>query len=98
MHILENENVRVELSEDAAVLRLTDKKNGVLMESDSPFQFIYGGFYTFDRFNRRSFRFLCLLVAFQGTLLCEAGKRTGCPFHVSYHIGKRYRPLSDGIH
>ena len=48
MHILENENVRVELSEDAAVLRLTDKKNGVLMESDSPFQFIYGGFYTFD--------------------------------------------------
>ena len=36
MHILENENVRVELSEDAAVLRLTDKKNGGLMESDSP--------------------------------------------------------------
>lgn len=48
MHILENENVKVELSKDAAVLRLTDKKNGVLMESNSPFQFIYGGFYTFD--------------------------------------------------
>ena len=40
MHILENENVKVELSKDAAVLRLTDKKNGVLMESNSPFQFI----------------------------------------------------------
>ncbi len=48
MHILENRNYKIELAEDASLLRITGVANGMSFESKSPFQLVYGGFYRYD--------------------------------------------------
>lgn len=47
MLVRENAYLRLEVSEDASLLRLIEKSSCTVMESHSPCSFIYGGYYDF---------------------------------------------------